>query len=193
MQHLMKTLLVLAAAGIVSGCNAVQSTAPVGAEPAVLEVKDWEGTWWGGSDNLFVIKVLDAEKGIIQVGQVVDMEILLGEAYLLVYEDWMFVSVKEISESQEGNDGEDDVEKPEETLYKWARIRNDDGRIVFWQPSVPKFRSLVLEGILPGTARDRGNVILDELETSHLELISSREKGVLFEWEDPGVLIRLPQ
>lgn len=50
---------------------------------------------------------------------------------------------------------------------------------------------LVEKGALPGIAESDGNVVLGDLTSEHLKLITSSAKGALLDWEEPTVLIRL--
>ena len=52
---------------VITGCNAVYTSHPIGEKPVKLEVEDWEGTWLS-ADGFLVAKVTDSEMGILQVG-----------------------------------------------------------------------------------------------------------------------------
>ena len=49
---------------------------------------------------------------------------------------------------------------------------------------------MVEEEVLPGKAEER-SVVLGELGPEHLEIITSEEYGVLFDWDDPMLLWRV--
>jgi hypothetical protein len=75
-------------------------------------------------------------------------------------------------------------------LYTWVKVEKDGGQIVVWDPDLEKFRALVKEGKLPGKI-DEKNVLLDALGPEHVQMVTSSEEGVLFDWQSPAVLIRV--
>jgi hypothetical protein len=60
-----------------------------------------------------------------------------------------------------------------------------------WIPDVTKIRELVKAGSLPGTVAEDGDVTLGDLNAAQLGVITSEDKGILFEWTNPMILIRL--
>jgi hypothetical protein len=48
----------------------------------------------------------------------------------------------------------------------------------------------VKDGVFPGKI-DGDDVILDELKPQHLKIITSGERGVLFEWDKPAVFVKV--
>jgi len=159
------------------GCNSVYCTKPVGEKAVSIEPGEWEGTWINSSmDNPVSIKVIDAKKGILKAMWIENAELESCEAYLLESGEWMFGSTRE---DGKGN------------RFIWGRIKKDEGQILVWVPAVSKISDLVKAGTLPGTIEDDGNVTLGALTAEHLRVIMSEDKGVLFEWTKPVVLIRL--
>ena len=50
---------------------------------------------------------------------------------------------------------------------------------------------MVREGKLPGKIDANNNIILDELKPEHVNIITSESEGVLFDWQNPGVVMRI--
>ena len=98
------------------------------------------------------------------------------EAHLLESGEWMFVNLK-------------DDEK--ENRFIWGRIKKDASQIIVWPPDASKISEMVKAGSLPGTVGEDGDVTLGDLKAEHLSLIKSDDKGILFDWTEPIILIRL--
>ena len=172
---------------LIAGCSSVYSINPVGEKPAQIDAALWDGNWLG-ADGVMTIKVIDADGGILQVAWIEDMKLEKYQVYLMESGNWLFFNLKD--EDQEGDE--------EDPGYFWGRIKKDDNSITLWDPDISKFRALVTEGVLPGEAKKSGkdnehdsDVILGELTAEHLRIIVSEEKGVLFDWDDPLVLLKI--
>ncbi len=74
--------------------------------------------------------------------------------------------------------------------FAWGRIKNEDRQIILWLPDDKIFKRLVKDGVFPGKL-DGDDLILDELKPQHLEIITSGERGVLFEWDKPAVFVKV--
>ena len=161
-----------------SACNAVVSEQPMGEKPLAVTAKDWEGTWVNG-EGAGIIKVVDPEKGLLQAawieGNSQDMESY--QIFLRELGPWIVASVK-----IEGRSGL--------VRYGWARVNREDGQIVVWDPSVKSFKQLVEAGKLPGVI-EQDDVILGDLKPEHYDLLTSGSEGVLFDWDEPVVLLRI--
>jgi hypothetical protein len=48
---------------------------------------------------------------------------------------------------------------------------------------------LIKDGVLPGKV-ERNDVWLEELKPEHLKLITSGEKGILFQWDQPTIFVK---
>lgn len=172
--------MTLLAVGL-GGCDYVASSGPVGRQIVRAEPADWEGTWLG-EDGALTVRVVDAERGHLEVGWVeakpggLVMESI--EAHLRDHEGDGYVSVTGL-EDQEELDG-----------YLWLRLSREGEQLLLWLPNAESFRRLVEEGTLPGELREDG-VVLGALEDAHLALIASDAHGVLFEWQEPMVLRRV--
>jgi hypothetical protein len=167
------TIIMLAS--LLVGCSAVYSTKPVGLAPASITPEDWQGTWVH-KDGVIQIDIVDAEKGIIRAAWIEDMKLKSFDIRLNTSEDWTFGSTKE---------------NPEDTRFVWGRIKREDNQLVIWSPSVSKFKKMVQDGVLPGTVDENGDITLGELSADHIKVITSETRGVLFNWDDPIVFIRL--
>jgi len=167
---------------LLAACSSVYSTNPVGEKPVQLDSGQWDGNWLG-ADGVMTIRVKDAEQGILQVAWIEDMELLQYQVQLLESGDWVFFNLRE----EDDDDG-----------YFWGRIKNDGDSIILWDPDIKKFRALVTKGVLPGEVKKTGknmeffsDVILGELTPAHLQVITSGDQGVLFNWDEPLLLIKL--
>ncbi len=172
--------LLLACIVFISGCENVTSQYLVGQKPHVLKTEEWAGEWstdCSGAD-IIKIKVLDKDRGILDVaqikagsGEIVDSY----ECHLREAGNWIFANA---------------ALKGKEDFYP-VRVKNIEGRqIIVWFPDPDKFKPLVFEKkVLPGEWRG-GNISLGLLKPEQLDLIISGKEGVLFKWDEPAVLIR---
>jgi hypothetical protein len=159
-------------------CSAVTSRHPVGSKPSPIEKEKWEGKWLC-RDGEVTIKAVAPERGLISVFWVDSKEKAQKTVKVEIYESegWLFANTNDWS----------DEPQPE---YVWARVRNQDKQITIWAPDLKKFKSLVSTGVLPGTMRGN-DVILGDLKPSHLKLIMSGRRGLLFDWDDPLALVKV--
>ena len=179
----MKTLkiasIVIVILLLAAGCRGVYATRPVGEKPLPLVAADWEGTW-KNEDTTLKLAIQDAEKGVLDLswmeGEPQKPSLEKSAAVLLQSGDRFFASMK-------------DREHPERELYLWGRIKKDRDRLLIWAPDYERFKNLVEKGLLPGKAEDDA-VILGDLKPEHYAIISSDSNGVLYDWENPIVLIR---
>jgi len=173
----------------IAGCGTVYTTSPVGETPTQLVAEEWDGTWLGNGGTL-ELQVLDEMEGTLEA-------VLLGEqrageweiwtvvAHVRTWKNWMFLTGEDLDE--EG-----------QYRYSWiGRIKKDDEQIILWGPDLGMLSRLVSEGKLPGRVRSSDiwptDVFLDELRPEDLELIRDGDEGMVLEWEDPYVLIRIVQ
>lgn len=174
---LFKGLLVAVSVLSLAGCSTVSLPKPMGETVASVEPEQWEGTWLTSTmDTSISIKVTDAKKGILKAAWLDDMKMETLEFYLLESGEWMFGNVKDEENS---------------SRFLWGRLKKEDSQIIVWFPDVEKIKDLVKAGSLPGTVGEDGDVALGDLKAEHVKLITSDDQGILFEWEEPLVLIRL--
>ena len=173
---LFKGMLVAVSVLSLAGCSTVYSTKPMGEKVVAAEPEEWEGTWINSEMNMVSIKVIDAKKGILKSMWIENMKMESCEFQLLESGTWMFGSTKK-----------DD----KDNRYIWGRIKKDAGQIIVWIPDVSKIGELVKAGSLPGTVAEDGDVTLGDLNAAQLSVITSDDKGILFEWTKPIILIRL--
>ncbi len=177
----MKRLYVFAAFACllaISGCHSVTSPYLVGKQPATINPEIWNGKWGADctGDEAVQIEVVDKDKGIFRATVLNPKDPPeVVECYLRTAGNLTFVNAK--------------VQKEGE-YHPWL-IKNEGGKmIILFSPDYDKFKSLVEKGILPGEAAG-GDISLGLLKSEHLDLITSEKEGVLFDWKDPVVLIRL--
>lgn len=167
---------------LLCGCNAVYSSRPVGDKPTDIQSHQdqWEGTWMAPDGGAMTVKVLDGSNGILKVGWIQEdkgeLKIQTADVYLRDGGGWTFASVKPQEEA--GQNG-----------YVWARIEMKERIVILWAPDGMKFKTLVEDGKIPGSV-EGSDVVLGNLESNHLDLITAETNGVLFDWDEPLVMIK---
>lgn len=174
------TLLLISACG----CNAVLAKRPVGEKPAKIVANDWEGKWVGADGGSLTVKVLDANKGLLKVFWLDDEDkrtpsMKSADVELRESGKWLFASTN--YEDNGPSRG-----------YLWGRIKNEDRQMIVWIPDDKAFAPLVKSGVFPGKI-EGDDIILDELKAEHLKIITSGERGVLFQWDKPAVFVKAGQ
>ena len=173
----------LALAGLIllttCGCSSVISKRPVGERPAKIVAKEWEGNWLG-SDGAVNVKVVDAVKSILSVAWLEDDEqgkptMKTAEVELRQSGDWLFANTREEGKGRG---------------YIWGRIKNEDRQVLVWLPDDKLFKQLMKDGIFPGKT-DGDEILLEDLESKHLKIITSGERGMVFRWDDPLVFLKV--
>jgi hypothetical protein len=177
----MRQFLVTGIAMLLTGCSAVYTPVPIGDKPVDIEASqdEWNGTWIC-DDAAITATVIDGSNGVLRVGWIEENKGTLKLETALVMlrsaSDCIFANLKMESDTNE-------------TRYIWARIKKTEREVVYWAPDVDKFAELVQNGTLPGCT-GKYEIVLGELSTNHLALITSKTNGILFDWEDPMVLIK---
>jgi hypothetical protein len=171
-------LFTLLTGALIFGCAAVSSVEPVGERPKEISQNEWGGTWINKSHSI-TIKVLDEQRGLLQVAWVEEKEgglkIESYQAGIREWGEWIFGNVKE---------------KEDSVSNYWVLIKKDAGQIIVWTPDPAQFRKLVQTGDLRGKVEGY-NTILEKLTPDDLKGILSGDKGVCFEWQNPVVFFRL--
>lgn len=187
------TFRMLVAAGILcasSGCSVVRSVEPMGTSPVSLVPEEWDGTWQTpGSSAFCVAKVTDAANGKLDVAVlgIEDERIRMRTLHVQIRQsgDWLFFSVpaREFSSSDaQAKDG-----------YFWGRLKKEGDRAVFWLPHFGRIEAAISEGRLPGKRLSNSDIELESLKAGDYEWMISEKAGVLLDWENPVVLIRMPR
>ena len=163
---------------LIFGCATVSSVEPVGERPKEISQNEWGGTWIH-KDHSITIKVLNEQKGLLQVAWVEEKE---GGLKLESYE----VAIRESGEWIFGNvKGKGDAPS-----HYWALMRKEAGQMIVWTPDPEQFRKLVQTGDLRGKV-EKYDIILEKLTPEDLKGILSGNKGVCFEWQNPVVFFRI--
>ena len=177
MMKYLKVMLFWIMAITITGCNVVYTTQPIGERPSLIETSDWEGTWIN-EEKFLTFNVLDKAKGLLRISWIEkdqgQVKLESCKVHLLESGDWIFASIP-------------DKDNPKQ--YLWGRIKQDGRQVVVWVPDSEKFKTLVEEGKLPGRVEDN-NILLGNLTSEHLKLITSETAGVLFEWDEPIIFRR---
>ena len=191
------TLFIGTAVLAASACTRVTVTEPIGETPVLLESEDWEGLWSvieDGDTGFLLIEVVDAANGELRVRNVAtDPDSDTTTVFLREGGGWTFASARDADDSDD--------------IFEWARVDRDNQRILYWEPVTSRFAELVREGLLPGTVQERElqrppgstgepvtelrGVTLSGLQPEHIDLITSGDQGVLFDWDDPVIMIRM--
>ncbi|HPJ96781.1 MAG TPA: hypothetical protein PK022_05690 [Syntrophales bacterium] len=177
--HVMILCLLLALAG----CGAVYVKVPIGTEPLVLDASEWEGEWYSGEAAVVSARVMNREGGILQLSAVdydaANKPQLVSETvHIRKWKDSLFASAPTTCDG--------DV-----PAFFWVRLEKVADRVVFWLPDRRKIKALVEARKLPGTIEKDEDVILGDLNEGHYQILTSEKEGVLYYWDDPGVLMRL--
>ena len=187
-----------------TGCDAVVTQQPVGAEVVNLDEATWEGTWLGG-EIVVLTTVIDAEKGVLQAAWVergsegARFETVTGTVRRT--DDWTFLNM----EQEQFDDSEGDTQNPASPTatetpgstalpveYVWARVDNDGQRILLWWPDTDAIRAAVTAGTLPGQLKDDDDVLLGPLSDEQLAAINAPGSAFL-QWSEPVSLTRVTQ
>ena len=139
---------------LIFGCATVSSVQPVGERPKEISPSEWDGTWISKSHSI-TIKVLDEQKGLLQVAWVEEKEggLKIGSYQVAVREsgEWLFGNVKETQDS---------------ASYYWALVKKDAGQIIVWTRRTPSRRIRLSEDGL-------------ENGVSHQKVPKMRDWGIL--------------
>lgn len=180
---------------LLAGCSAIYSPVPVGEHPVVLSAEDWNGTWLA-DESIALIEVTDADNGKLKVAFVEDMEMEVMEFIVRSSGEWMFSSMLDEEDTEDELSKDKNVDG--QPRYLWGRIELDGNKILLWEPDIPRFKTLIEAGKIPGKIEESegfggGNIYLGELTREHYKIITSGSEGVLVDWENPVILIRFPR
>lgn len=175
---------------MISGCSVVRCIEPMGASPVSLVPEEWDGTWQApGSSGFCVVKVAEAEAGKLDVAVlgIEDERIRMRTLHVQIRQsgDWTFFSVPVREFANPGDEVKDG--------YFWGRIKKEGDRVVFWLPHFKRIEAAVAEGRLPGRKISDGDIELGAMKASHYEWMASEKAGILVDWENPAVMIRMPK
>ena len=185
----------LLAGMLITGCSSVMSTRPVGEAPLALVSEEWSGTWTD-SEGFLEVRVVDPEAGRIEAAWIEThdsgFELERVEVSLRSGGDAVFANVLEsanddgdAAETVEGGAGDEAA-----PLFAFVRVAREGDKLVLWWPEVEAFRELVEAGKLPGKVTDGKDVVLDQLSSGQLGLLTSDDSASLYDWKDPRVLLR---
>ncbi|MEJ5341314.1 MAG: hypothetical protein WHT09_07075 [Thermogutta sp.] len=172
-------LLMLVSSG---GCKVAFSTGPMGLEPVSLKAEEWNGVWTvPGTAGHAVARVVDAEKGILEVGFIQSndqgLSLKTMKLYLRQAGDWTFLSTE--AQDRPGK-------------FIWWKVKRSQNTLVMWPPRWDKLAALVKAGKLPGKQESDTVLVLDPLDKAQYELFTSEKEGVLVDWENPVVTVFAP-
>jgi hypothetical protein len=195
--RILRWLLPIAAALLLSACEAVFTEQPLGEEVVRLDPAIWQGTWL--SDEVVVMTtVLDADQGLLQAAWVerwpdgARFEAVAGTVRRSG--DLLFLNMAHRPEQDA--DSAAPAPQPDDGAprgvpeFFWARVENDGRRALLWWPDVERARAAVGDGSLPGFVKQDRDVVLRQLSASQLELINAPSSGLL-KWSQPATFIRI--
>ena len=163
-------------------CTMVASRIPIGEAPVVLDAKEWDGTWFNPGGDYCVMKVKNEKEGVLRLSWFEndkEMTYKSGDVFIKKSGNWLFASIKA-----------DDEKDATETVYAWAIIKKNKKIILIWLPNEERFKKLIEAKTLPGVVK-KDMIVLGDLKPEHMKIIVSEERSLLFDWEDPLVLIKL--
>ncbi len=172
-------------------CDAVFTSHPIGDTPVKLEIKDWEGTWLH-KEGTIVTKILDSEKGILNVSWIEEkegkMKYVMSEVYIREMGDRLYWNREEKHQSEEGA-------RSQEIRYLWGKLQKNGRQIIVWEPDINRFKQLVTNGELPGKLGgfEHASVYVDTLNLEQLEMFSNETEGKLYNGEKPVALLQILQ
>lgn len=189
----MKKIVGLFLMGIfLSGCVAVTSQNQLGTKVTKLEPGDWDGVWSNGKDQVFYVKVKDAEKGILRVAAVEykkdDFKLHSFDAMIKEGDNLKFANilVKDIVDKDE--DELKDLEYADS--YFWMLIENKNDNIMLFFPDAKKIEELIAAGTLKGLKK-KNAFILQGSSEDLTKFAESSKTGELFYWKEPLPLIKI--
>lgn len=159
----------------------VVSGRPLGDTPVRLDPAEWEGTWTAADGGPVVVRVDDAAGGQLRLAWIEgEKEMVLKTAMVSVLRSgpWFFANMRE------------DVKDASPSVYLFALVKRQKGTMLIWPPRPESFARLIREGVLPGTVT-KEKVLLGELKPEQMKIIASEDRGVLFDWENPIVLMKM--
>jgi hypothetical protein len=160
----------------------VASKGPVGETPVELNAKDWDGTWFSPGGDYCMMKVKNEKEGILRLAWFEndkEMTHKSSDVFIRKSGTWLFASMKE-----------EDEKTVADSVYVWAIIKKSTKIILIWLPNEERFKKLIEAKTLPGEIK-KDMVVLGDLKPEHMKIITSEERSLLFDWEDPLVLIKL--
>jgi len=171
----------------------VVSKYPIGIENFKTSSNAWNGTWLS-EDEVIKIKVIDEPNGIIKLAWIESKD-----------NDLTFKSIT--CKIKKGKSGLylNVIEMPDGELtdyYFWGKIKKENQKIIFWQPSVDAFKkaheakkiNAIIEKTDPdksGKQRVKFVKLTDDPEVV-LDLIENKSSEY-FDLENPIVLMRIIQ
>jgi hypothetical protein len=164
------------------GCSVVASKAPIGEAPSVLNAREWDGTWFSPGGGYCAMKVKNENEGILRLSWIEndnEMTYKASDVFVRKSGNWLFASTKENGDKAAAG-----------SLYVWAIIKKSRKTIFIWLPNEDRFKKLIEAKTLPGEVQT-SMVTLGDLKPEHMKIITSEERSMLFNWDDPLVLIKL--
>ena len=176
------TVYILCAVFALCGCSVVASKAPIGEAPAVLNAREWDGTWFNPGGEYCAMKVKNENEGILRLSWIEndnELTYKTSDVFIRKSGNWLFASTRENGDKAAAG-----------SPYVWAIIKKSRKTIFIWLPNEDRFKKLIEAKTLPGEVQ-KSIVTLGDLKPEHMKIITSDERSSLFDWEDPLVLIRL--
>jgi hypothetical protein len=175
---------------ILSQCSAVTSKVPVGQKPfPITKKEDFEGTWryqdfQKTPTRDFNLKVINAAEGILEATYTEPgtPEPIVERIHLMHGGHALFASKRALSQGEAG--------KPVmEDFYFWGRLFHSPDAMLLFLPHPAPFEKLIKAETLPGTMVKRPE--LGPLKEKHLELLGNSDRGDLYRYDIPILLLRV--
>jgi len=185
----------LGALGIwLGGCEGIYSEQPLGEEIAVLNPEKVDGLWLVPGGGLAGARVLDAQKGLLQIWAANDSR--AGQKPAIQCEPPPSSEVWVLRRQRDGESSLYFKEKKYGGLYLTVFTLLSDGEwwaIAYEVSSTADetLRKLIKQRLVPGRIEPSGKVILGALTSEHYRLILSEKSG-LFRWKALAPYLKLP-
>jgi hypothetical protein len=182
-----KILSLLLATTILMGCPVISKNI-VGLEDYKLDAKKIDGTWIN-NEGAMLIKVIDADKGILKLVFLEDREkIEAMKIKIMKGNSWLYFNV------MPGKEG-----KEEE--YIWGKIQTSENKIIFWNPSNEAFARAIEERKIKGRIDNKkhedktlsfttSTVILTDSAKNIINMVEKSDTP-FFTWDEPVFFIKL--
>jgi len=184
---------------IFSGCSSVTSNSLIGLENCNLNEKDWNGIWILEKEDFVKIKIVDKENGIVKAVSIneKDNHFELSEIIFQIKKGkkWLYANILEENGKKTNKE------------YFWCKIKNENGKIIYWLPSVQTFleaseakkiKAIVHKSAQASTGDGEKalegskfvSVILEDEPNAIIDLIENANENY-FEWENPFILEKI--
>ena len=171
-----------AAAFLLTGCGAPTSRGLIGSTPKQLDPAEWNGHW-RTDDSSFVVRVADADGGLLEIGEVSERESALHLSITHVY-------VRQEGEAMLFN-LIDDADPGK--AYTFGRMVRKNNSAVFWPCRIDSMEQLIARHFITGqvTVQNKTKQVMVTGGYDALaQQLATPEGWLLLQLEEPVMIIR---